>query len=107
MCAQAFDYRRSRDAPPVLSSSHMEPEPAADGLTLVPAPDVVTKWPAELEFMPADEQEGLKQEVALARQRYTEGSPMMNDERTRLERKYCIDAEVLVEVFAYIAIQAR
>ena len=91
----------------MLSSSEMEPETAVGGLTLVPAPHVVTEWPTELQFMPAHEQEALKQEVALARQQYTEGSPMMDDERTRLERKYCIDAEVLVEAFAYIAAQAR
>jgi hypothetical protein len=57
--------------------------------------------------MPAHEQEELKQEVALARQQPPEGSPVMDDERTRLERKYCVDAEILVDVFAYVAAQSQ
>jgi hypothetical protein len=57
----------------------------------------------QLEFMPAQEQSDLKQEVARARQEYPEGSPMMNEERSRLERKYCVDPDVLIEVFSYVA----
>ena len=72
-----------------------------------PAPPVVPAWPRELEFMPAHEQQELKQEVARARQQYPDGSPIMSDEHTRLERKYCVDPDVLAEVFAYVAFQSQ
>lgn len=61
------------------------------------------EWPAELQFMPAHEQAQFKKEVAQVRQQHPEGSPMMLDERKRLERAYCVDPEVLEDVFAYVA----
>ena len=83
-----------------------EPEPeSSDGLQPSLSPAVVAEWPTQLEFMPAHEQSQLKQEVAQARRQYTEGSPMMKDEYTRLERKYCVDPQVLLEVFSYVAAQ--
>ena len=81
-----------------------EPEPE---LSLGPTPPVLVEWPMQLECMPAHEQSDLKQEVARARQEYPEGSPMMDEERSRLERKYCVDPDVLIEVFSYVAAQKR
>ena len=89
-------------AEPEQPSAEPEPE-SSHGLQPTVPPPMVLEWPTQLEFMPAHEQGQLKQEVAQARRQYTEGSPMMEDEHTRLERKYCVDTQVLQEVFSYVA----
>ena len=96
---QGFDYRRSRDSPPGAgggaAAASYAPEPA-------PAPRGPVEWPSELEFMPASEKAEFRTDVAAVARLHPEGSAAMVDERRRLERTFCVDPEVLDEVFLFV-----
>ena len=60
------------------------------------------EWPSELEFMPAPEKALFRVDVAEVARLHPQGSAAMADERKRLERAFCVDPEVLDEIFAYV-----
>ena len=100
-----FDYRRSRGAAPAGDAlPSASPDARVPGTTeLQDSADAgPVEWPPELEFMPASEKAEFRTDVAEVARLHPRDSEAMADERRRLERAFCVDPEVLDEVFLFM-----